>query len=277
MRSRHALVKEEIVQPPNRFTAGEESALVNWINSAQSLPVFRPDKGTPLRMEGVLPLCRTPRPWPMSPSSHGMAPDRSRPRVGREPGTCLVTVSGAVAHPGVVEVDLGTSLWGIAQRSQPIGSTQALLVGGYGGAWVGPQHFGTPYASMSLRTIGAVAGVGIIVVLGRRHAASLNPPGSPATWPPRAPVSADRASTGCRRSPTICLADPRPSQRRPHEEAGASPARGERAWGLPPPRRCGQPGPKRADGLCQRRRLPPSGGPLSILATTHFPPLPTLG
>ena len=83
-----------------------------------------------------------------------------------EPGTCLVTISGAVAHPGVVEVDRGTPLWDIAMRSQPVEPVQALLVGGYGGTWVGPEHFGTPYASISLRTIGAAAGVGVIVVLG---------------------------------------------------------------------------------------------------------------
>ena len=167
MRSRHALVKEEIVQPPNRFTAGEESALVNWINSAQSLPVFRPDKGTPLRIGRRPALVQNTETLAHVAliARHGPGPFRAR-GLAEEPGTCLVTVSGAVAHPGVVEVDLGTSLWGIAQRSQPVGSTQALLVGGYGGAWVGPQHFGTPYASMSLRTIGAVAGVGIIVVLG---------------------------------------------------------------------------------------------------------------
>jgi NADH:ubiquinone oxidoreductase subunit F (NADH-binding) len=43
---------------------------------------------------------------------------------------------------------------------------QALLVGGYGGNWVGPEHFDTPYASTSLRTIGASAGVGVVAVLG---------------------------------------------------------------------------------------------------------------
>ena len=83
-----------------------------------------------------------------------------------EPGTCLVTISGGVAHPGVVEVDRGTPLWDIALRSQPVEPVQALLVGGYGGTWVGPEHFGTPYASIPLRTIGATAGVGVIVVLG---------------------------------------------------------------------------------------------------------------
>ena len=83
-----------------------------------------------------------------------------------EPGTCLVTISGGVAHPGVVEVDRGTPLSDIAMLSQPVEPVQALLVGGYGGTWVGPGHFGTPYASISLRTIGAAAGVGVIVVLG---------------------------------------------------------------------------------------------------------------
>jgi NADH:ubiquinone oxidoreductase subunit F (NADH-binding) len=84
-----------------------------------------------------------------------------------EPGTCLVTISGAVAQPGVVEVDRGTPLSDIARLSQPVEPVQALLVGGYGGMWVGPEHFDTPYASITLRTIGAAAGVGVIVVLGQ--------------------------------------------------------------------------------------------------------------
>jgi NADH:ubiquinone oxidoreductase subunit F (NADH-binding) len=167
-RSRHARVKEEIVQPPDRFIAGEESALVNWINSVQSLPVFRPDKGTPLRIGRFPALVHNTETLAHVAliARHGPEPFRARGLV-EEPGTCLVTVSGAVAHPGVVEVDRGTSLWDIALRGQPVEPTQALLVGGYGGAWVGPEHFETPYASNPLRTIGAAAGVGIIVVLGK--------------------------------------------------------------------------------------------------------------
>jgi NADH:ubiquinone oxidoreductase subunit F (NADH-binding) len=83
-----------------------------------------------------------------------------------EPGTTLVTISGAVKNPGVVEIDRGTPLLDVVARSEPLAHPQAMLVGGYGGAWVGPEHFMTPYASLSLRTIGASAGVGIIVALG---------------------------------------------------------------------------------------------------------------
>ena len=77
-----------------------------------------------------------------------------------------MTVSGAVEHPGVVEIERGTPLIDIARRAVISGEPQALLVGGYGGAWVGPAHFTTPYASISLRAIGATAGVGIVIVLG---------------------------------------------------------------------------------------------------------------
>ena len=166
-RNRYAPVREEVVRPPGRFLAGEESALTNWIESARSLPVFRPDKGTPLRIgrrpalvhnaETLAHLALIAR--------HGAGPFRAR-GMTEEPGTSLVTISGGVKLPGVVEVDRGTPLWDIALRSQPVEAVQAILIGGYGGTWVGPQHFGTPYASIPLRTIGAAAGAGVIVVLG---------------------------------------------------------------------------------------------------------------
>src|SRR5271156_5717690 len=52
-------------------------------------------------------------------------------------------------------------------RGSPLEPAQALLVGGYGGTWVAPENFLTPYASIPLRAIGATAGVGVIVVLGQ--------------------------------------------------------------------------------------------------------------
>ena len=83
-----------------------------------------------------------------------------------DPGTSLITISGAVEHPGVVEVARGTALLDIAARARPFGPPGAFLVGGYGGSWVGPAHFSTPYASLPLRAVGASAGVGVLIVLG---------------------------------------------------------------------------------------------------------------
>jgi NADH:ubiquinone oxidoreductase subunit F (NADH-binding) len=166
-RHRYARVREEIARPPDRFIAGEESALANWLDSGLSLPVFRPDKGTPLRVGRRPALVHNTETLAHVAliARHGSGPFRGRGTT-EEPGTCLVTIGGAVAHPGVVEVDRGTPLWDIATLSQPVDSVQALLVGGYGGTWLGPEHFDTPYDSFSLRTIGAAVGVGVIVVLG---------------------------------------------------------------------------------------------------------------
>jgi NADH:ubiquinone oxidoreductase subunit F (NADH-binding) len=163
----HSPIPEVLVRPPDRYVAGEESALAAWLASGRSLPSFRPDKGTALRIGGSAALVHNAetlahvamiaRTGPDAFRAHGMVED---------PGTSLVTISGAVEQPGVVEVDRGTPLVDIVNRATPLGPPGALLVGGYGGAWVGPAHFTTPYASLSLRAVGATAGVGIVVVLG---------------------------------------------------------------------------------------------------------------
>jgi NADH:ubiquinone oxidoreductase subunit F (NADH-binding) len=164
---RYNAVPERLVRPPDRFVAGEESALARWLGTGQSLPSFRPNKGTPLRIgrravlvhntETLAHVAMIARRGPESFRQRGMV---------EEPGTTLVTISGAVRLPGVVEVDRGTPLLDVVARSEPEHHPQAMLVGGYGGTWVGPEHFSTPYASLSLRTIGASAGVGIVVALG---------------------------------------------------------------------------------------------------------------
>ena len=163
----HGAVPERMVRPPDRFVAGEESALIGWITSGNSLPSFRPDKGSPLRIGRRVALVHNVETLAhVALIAHG-GPDRFRSRgMAEEPGTTLVTISGAVQHPGVVEVDRGTPLADVVARSAPEQTPMALLVGGYAGTWVGPQHFTTPYASLPLRTIGATAGVGVLVALG---------------------------------------------------------------------------------------------------------------
>ncbi len=161
-------VPEVLVRPPDRFVAGEESALARWVEAGESLPTFRPDKGTALRVgrkgalvhnaETLAHVAMIARTGPDAFRAHGLVED---------PGTSLITLSGAVEHPGVVEIDRGAPLIDIVQRATPTGPPQALLVGGYGGAWVGPDHFTTPYASLSLRAVGATAGVGIVIALGQ--------------------------------------------------------------------------------------------------------------
>src|ERR1700679_1634181 len=57
---RYSKVSEVLVRPPSRFVAGEESALAQWIDNGKSLPVFRPDKSTPLRIGRLPALVHNP-------------------------------------------------------------------------------------------------------------------------------------------------------------------------------------------------------------------------
>ncbi len=162
-----AAAPEELLRPPDRYIAGEESALTSWVESGSSLPSFRPDKGTALRIGRTRALVHNAETLAHVAMIARTGADAFRARgLVEDPGTSLVTIGGAVAHPGVVEVDRGTPLIDIADRATPLNPPQALLVGGYGGAWVGAEHFTTPYASLSLRAVGATAGVGIVIVLG---------------------------------------------------------------------------------------------------------------
>jgi NADH:ubiquinone oxidoreductase subunit F (NADH-binding) len=165
--ARYRAVPERLVRPPDRFVAGEESALVRWIDTGDSLPSFRPDKGAPLRIGRRSVLVHNTETLAHVAMIARRGPDSFRRRgMAEEPGTTLVTISGAVQQPGVIEVDRGTPLHDVVARSRPEQVPTAMLVGGYGGTWVGPEHFSTPYASLSLRTIGASAGVGVVVALG---------------------------------------------------------------------------------------------------------------
>jgi NADH:ubiquinone oxidoreductase subunit F (NADH-binding) len=80
-----------------------------------------------------------------------------------EPGTTLLTISGAVGRPGVVEVPLGTPL-GIVLTAAGAQNPRAVVVGGYHGSWIAPN----PDVLLSregLAKAGGTLGAGVLVVL----------------------------------------------------------------------------------------------------------------
>jgi NADH:ubiquinone oxidoreductase subunit F (NADH-binding) len=156
-----------VARPPDRFVSGEESALVHWLARGLAAPTFRPSKGVPLRIGSRTALVHNAETLAHIALIARFGADHFRSRgLPEEPGTTLVTISGSVLQPGVIEVDRGTPLIDIVERAAPTTPPQAVLVGGYGGTWVGREALTTPYASLWLRAIGANAGVGVAVVLG---------------------------------------------------------------------------------------------------------------
>jgi NADH:ubiquinone oxidoreductase subunit F (NADH-binding) len=156
----------EIMHPPGRYVAGEESALVSWLDGGPGAPSWRPDKGTPLTIgrsatlvhnaETLAHMSLIARYGPNSFRSVGMTD---------APGTALVTISGGVEQPGVYEVVMGTPLQKIISQARPSNQVAAVLTGGFGGAWVPPAALGAPYAPEPLAAVGGVVGAGVLVVL----------------------------------------------------------------------------------------------------------------
>src|SRR5207249_605571 len=111
-----ARARFQLVSAPDRFVAGEESALVQLLNGGPAKPTFVPPRpfergvdGRPTLVQNVETLANIGLIARFGPAwfrELGTA---------AEPGTVLVTVSGAVRDPGVYEVELGMPLRQIIQ------------------------------------------------------------------------------------------------------------------------------------------------------------------
>jgi NADH:ubiquinone oxidoreductase subunit F (NADH-binding) len=87
-----------------------------------------------------------------------------------DPGSALVTISGAVGDPGVYELAFGTPMSDLIETAggatEPL---QALLIGGYFGTWVSAgTALELALAREELRSVGSALGSGVVIALGRQ-------------------------------------------------------------------------------------------------------------
>jgi NADH:ubiquinone oxidoreductase subunit F (NADH-binding) len=153
---------------PGRFVAGEETAVVNFVNGGDAKPTFVPPRpfqkgvyGRPTLIQNaetlahVALIARFGADWYRSVG----APE--------EPGTALVTVSGAVSRPCVVEIAIGTPIRDIVVAAGGVTETLgAMLVGGYYGCWVDAlDAWDAPMSRAGLAPFGASPGCGVVYAL----------------------------------------------------------------------------------------------------------------
>lgn len=163
-------VAATVVDIPDRYVAGESSALVSWINGGQPVPAGR---SQPTAVSGV-----DGRPTVVSNAetlSHVALILRRGPEWFREvgpaaaPGSVLVTVAGDVASPGRVLEVVGPATVGEAVVAAG-GTTErpeAILVGGYAGRWQPTSAiWDLPVDPVTLTEAGSPIGCGLLGVLG---------------------------------------------------------------------------------------------------------------
>jgi NADH:ubiquinone oxidoreductase subunit F (NADH-binding) len=158
-----------VIGAPEGYVAGEESAVMHYLNGGASVPTFVPPRpfekgyhGRPTLIqnaETLAQLALVARFGPHWFRELGTAAD---------PGSSLVTITGAVAAPGVYELAFGTPMTDLLAAAG--GSTeplQALLVGGYFGTWVeSARAFKLRLARAELRSVGCTLGSGVLIALG---------------------------------------------------------------------------------------------------------------
>ncbi len=157
-----------LVTAPISYVAGEASAAVHYINSADARPTMTPPRmsergvaGRPTLVQNVESLA--------SAALIARFGDQWYRSAGRceSKGTALVTLSGAVAEPGVREIELGTTLGDVVSDAGGVTSEiQAVVLGGYFGTWAAlPDAWDLPLDPAVMRARGLAFGCGIVGLL----------------------------------------------------------------------------------------------------------------
>jgi NADH:ubiquinone oxidoreductase subunit F (NADH-binding) len=162
-------VPVRIVAAPEGYVAGEESAVVHYLNGGAELPTFVPprpyERGyrrrptliqNPETLAQVALVARFGEHWYRELGTSA------------DPGSVLVTISGAVGAPGVYEMAFGTPMTDLLDAAGgPTERLRALLVGGYFGTWVdGGEAMRLRLSREELRSVGCSLGSGVIIALG---------------------------------------------------------------------------------------------------------------
>lgn len=163
-------VRFRIVAGPGGYVTGEETAVIQYLARGVAKPAFVPPRPFERGLRGRPTLIQNPETLCQLALIARFGADWFR-ELGSEvdPGSALVTISGAVASPGVYELAFGTPMTDLLAAaggaSEPL---QALLVGGHFGTWVeSSRAFGLRLAREDLRSVGCALGSGVLIALGQ--------------------------------------------------------------------------------------------------------------
>ncbi|HEY1508404.1 MAG TPA: NADH-ubiquinone oxidoreductase-F iron-sulfur binding region domain-containing protein [Solirubrobacteraceae bacterium] len=158
-----------VVVGPTGYVAGEESAVIQHLNGGPALPTFVPPRPYERGYRGRPTLIQNPETLAQIALVARFGASWYR-ELGTEadPGSALVTISGAVAAPGVYELAFGTSMTDLlAAAGGTTDGLRALLVGGYFGTWVDASRaVNLRLAREDLRSVGCTLGSGVLIALG---------------------------------------------------------------------------------------------------------------
>ncbi|MFL5824690.1 MAG: NADH-ubiquinone oxidoreductase-F iron-sulfur binding region domain-containing protein [Solirubrobacteraceae bacterium] len=154
---------------PAGYVAGEESAVMHHLNSGRPLPTFVPPRPYQKGYRGRPTLIQNPETLAQVALVARFGEHWYRELgTSADPGSALVTITGAVGAPGVYELAFGTPMTALVDaaggETEPL---RAFLVGGYFGTWVeASRALELRLAREDLRSVGCSLGSGVVIALG---------------------------------------------------------------------------------------------------------------
>ncbi|WP_282793969.1 NADH-quinone oxidoreductase subunit NuoF family protein [Streptomyces sp. CC224B] len=165
---RGAHLRARVQRNPVRMVTGESSALVRSADGGPPLPPGRKVRTSDSGVGGAPTLLSNAETFAQLAVAARMGADRYR-RTGLrdEPGTVLLTLSGAVARPMVLEVPTGVPLRYVLQLAGAPPLLQGVLTGGYHGRWLDAATAHDAVVSRAaLEACGGSLGAGAVLPLG---------------------------------------------------------------------------------------------------------------
>ncbi|HET9093506.1 MAG TPA: NADH-ubiquinone oxidoreductase-F iron-sulfur binding region domain-containing protein [Solirubrobacteraceae bacterium] len=152
---------------PGGYLSGQEMALMNALDGGPPKPTTTPPYPFERGINGRPTLVSNAETFAQIAlvARHGADWFRALGTT-KDPGTRLITVSGAVSYPGVVEVAGGTTLRQLIGASGGLtGPIQGILLGGYAGTWLPADDLELRLDAHALRERGLRLGSGIVTLL----------------------------------------------------------------------------------------------------------------
>ncbi|MET9619188.1 MULTISPECIES: NADH-ubiquinone oxidoreductase-F iron-sulfur binding region domain-containing protein [unclassified Streptomyces] len=161
-------LRARVVRTPERMVSGEASSVIRAASGGPALPAGRRERAAESGVGGAPTLLSNAETFAQLAIAARIGPRRyGHSGLDSEPGTVMLTISGAVARPMVVEVPTGVPLRYVLQLAGAPPLPQGVLTGGYHGNWIDSVAVHNATVSRaSLSAVGGALGAGAILPIG---------------------------------------------------------------------------------------------------------------
>ncbi|MGK5632845.1 NADH-ubiquinone oxidoreductase-F iron-sulfur binding region domain-containing protein [Streptomyces sp. URMC 123] len=161
-------LRARVVRTPERMVSGEASALIRAANGGPPLPPGRRVRASDSGVGNAPTLLSNTETYAQLAIAARLGAQRyGNTGIPGEPGTLMLTVSGSVARPMVLEVPSGVPLRYVLELCGAPQVPQGVLTGGYHGSWIDAvAAHGAVVSREALAAAGGALGAGALLPIG---------------------------------------------------------------------------------------------------------------